>query len=112
MDMHMDEVEGNTTILQAFEWYSHSGLWQRLQQQLPSFKAVGFDHIWLPPGCKASHAGTNGYDLYDLYDLGEFDWKGTRSTKWGSKEELVDLSRAAKEHGIGLIWDAVLGVSD
>lgn len=65
--------------------------------------------MWSPPGCKASHPQSNGYDAYDLYDLGEFDWKGSRSTKWGSKEELRELAAAAKANNIGLIWDAVLG---
>jgi alpha-amylase len=64
--------------------------------------------IWLPPGSKAAHATGNGYDAYDLWDLGEFDQKGTRRTKWGTKEELLELSRVAKQHGIGLMWDAVL----
>lgn len=50
----------------------------------------------------------NGYDIYDLYDLGEFDQKGCRATKWGTKEELLELTRAAQKIGIGVIWDAVL----
>jgi alpha-amylase len=50
----------------------------------------------------------NGYDIYDLYDLGEFEQKGARRTKWGSREELEELTRTAKELRLGLIWDAVL----
>ncbi|KAJ5810610.1 uncharacterized protein N7503_002828 [Penicillium pulvis] len=50
----------------------------------------------------------NGYDIYDLFDLGEFDQKGSISTKWGSKKELVEFVREARELGIGIIWDAVL----
>lgn len=46
--------------------------------------------------------------MYDLYDLGEFDQKGTRSTKWGTKEELVQLCIEAKKQDIGVLWDAVL----
>lgn len=64
--------------------------------------------IWLPPGCKASSPKGNGYDIYDLYDLGEFDQKGSRATKWGTKEELVELCQTAKRLGVGVIWDAVL----
>lgn len=45
---------------------------------------------------------------YDLYDLGEFDTKGGKATKWGTKEELLDLSHKANEVGVGLYWDAVL----
>lgn len=49
----------------------------------------------------------NGYDIYDIWDLGEFEQKNTRSTKWGSKEELLELSKVCKENGVGLYWDAV-----
>jgi alpha-amylase len=51
---------------------------------------------------------SNSYDIYDLYDLGEFDQKGGKGTKWGTKEELLELDTKAKEVGIGLYWDAVL----
>jgi len=46
--------------------------------------------------------------VYDLYDLGEFDQKGSIRTKWGTKEELLSLSKKSQELGIGLYWDAVL----
>jgi alpha-amylase len=51
---------------------------------------------------------SNGYDVYDLYDLGEFEQKGARHTKWGTKEELVHLADTADKHGIGILFDAVL----
>ncbi len=50
----------------------------------------------------------NGYDIYDLWDLGEFDQKGRRSTKWGSREELHVLINKAHELGVDVIWDTVL----
>lgn len=50
----------------------------------------------------------NGYDIYDLYDLGEFDQKGSRPTKWGTKEELLGLLWLAQDLGVGVYWDAVL----
>ena len=82
--------------------------WKRLLEALPKLKAIGIDNIWLPPGCKASSPNGNGYDIYDLYDLGEFNQKGSRATKWGTKEELMELTKLAKELGVGLYWDAVL----
>lgn len=82
--------------------------WKRLLEALPKLKAIGIDNIWLPPGCKASSPNGNGYDIYDLYDLGEFNQKGSRATKWGTKEELMELAKLAKESGVGLYWDAVL----
>ncbi|SMR45693.1 unnamed protein product [Zymoseptoria tritici ST99CH_1E4] len=100
----------NATLLQGFEWNcpADGKHWQRLLRALPNLKACGIDNIWLPPACKASSPEGNGYDIYDLYDLGEFDQKGGVRTKWGTKDELLELSAKAKESGIGLYWDAVL----
>ncbi|KAF1344965.1 putative alpha-amylase [Delphinella strobiligena] len=100
----------NYTLLQGFEWNAPTDgkHYNRLQEQLPGLKKIGISNIWLPPGCKASSTEGNGYDIYDLYDLGEFDQKGSVRTKWGTKEELLALSKKGKEHGIGLYWDAVL----
>jgi alpha-amylase len=69
---------------------------------------AGIDNLWIPPGCKASSPSGNGYDIYDLYDLGEFDAKGSVGTKWGTKQELLDLVNKANEVGVGIYWDAVL----
>lgn len=101
----------NPLILQAFEWHtastngSHYSLLTRL---LPTFAHLGVTSIWLPPGCKANNPQGNGYDIYDLWDLGEFEQKGCRSTKWGSRDELDLLLKQAKESSIDIIWDAVL----
>lgn len=97
-------------MMQAFEWYvpADQKHWARLEFAVERLKAVGIDNLWLPPGCKASSPEGNGYDVYDLYDLGEFDQKGGKSTKWGSREDLDKLSKRAKEVGVGLYWDAVL----
>jgi alpha-amylase len=100
----------NGTLFQGFEWnvpddHKH---WKRLAEQLPKLKAIGITSIWLPPGCKAANPKGVGYDIYDLYDLGEFDQKGAKGTKWGTKEELLELTKVAKENNVGLYWDAVL----
>jgi hypothetical protein len=100
----------NATMFQGFEWYvpADHRHWKRLQRILPQLRGIGIDKMWIPPGCKASWRDNNGYDIYDLYDLGEFDWKGLRATKWGTKEELIEMTDAANECGIGILWDAVL----
>ncbi|KAF1810718.1 putative alpha-amylase [Eremomyces bilateralis CBS 781.70] len=100
----------NATLLQGFEWNvpADGNHWKRLLSKIDTLKSVGIDNIWLPPGCKASSSEGNGYDIYDLYDLGEFEQKGSRRTKWGGKEELMELAKKAKDVGVGLYWDAVL----
>lgn len=97
-------------MIEAFEWYSEGGgrHWKYLQDLIPLFKSIGMDNVWLPPGCKAGVSDSNGYDIYDHFDIGEFDQKGSRATKWGTKEELLELCSSATAHGIGLYWDAIL----
>ena len=106
-----EEDEENKLMFQAFEWYipvNDHQYWRQLARAIPQLKTLGVDQIWIPPGCKAASPQSNGYDIYDLYDLGEFDWKMSVPTKWGRKEELMELMLMAKQHGIGIIWDAVL----
>lgn len=110
----------NQTLLQTFEWHTaseppaphetHSSRshYARLLRMVHQLADLGITSLWLPPGCKANNPNGNGYDCYDLWDLGEFDQKWARSTKWGSREELNDLIKAAHDHGLKIIWDAVL----
>lgn len=97
-------------MIQGFEWYvpGDQKHWNRLESVLQDLKAIGVENVWIPPACKAGGTHSNGYDIYDLYDLGEFDQKGSRSTKWGSKEELMSLTAKARELGIGIYFDMVL----
>lgn len=104
-------AQENYTLLQGFEWNvpADQKHWKRLTAELQQYKDIGISNLWIPPACKgAGGTKANGYDIYDLYDLGEFDQKGGVSTKWGTKEELLVLSKKAKELGIGLYFDAVL----
>ncbi|KAI9932117.1 hypothetical protein ASPWEDRAFT_171758 [Aspergillus wentii DTO 134E9] len=104
------DAPDNTLMMQAFEWHvpDDQNHWRRLRKALPSLKDIGVDNMWIPPGCKAMSPSGNGYDIYDLYDLGEFDQKGSRATKWGTREQLEDLVSFARDLGIGIYWDAVL----
>lgn len=96
--------------MQGFEWHvpADQRHWKRLREALPSLKDAGVDDLWIPPGCKGMDPAGIGYDIYDLYDLGEFHQKGSRATRWGPKEDLQELVRAAKDLGMGIIWDTVL----
>ncbi|KAG8907700.1 hypothetical protein FRC01_007598 [Tulasnella sp. 417] len=101
----------NYTILQAFEWYSEGGgkHWKMLQGQIPRLADMGVTALWLPPLTKAASGGHSvGYDIYDLWDLGEFDQKKGRSTKYGTKEDLLALLQTANDHGLVCYIDAVL----
>lgn len=100
----------NTLLFQAFEWYlpADAAHWTRLTSALPGLASLGVTAMWIPPACKAGWYTGNGYDLYDLYDLGEFEQKGARHTKWGTKEALVAMAERARGVGVGVLFDVVL----
>lgn len=101
----------NYCLLQGFEWNvpADQKHWLRLKNVLSDLKNIGIDNVWLPPACKGSGgAEANGYDVYDLYDVGEFEQKGSKSTKWGPREDLDQLVDKARELSVGLYFDAVL----
>lgn len=107
---HYLEEDDNPVLLEAFEWNlpADNQHWKRLRAVLPELKAIGVDILWLPPGSKGKDPDSNGYDIYDAYDLGEFDQKGTIPTKWGTKQDLLNLAVESRTLGMGLIWDAIL----
>lgn len=100
----------NVTILQAFQWelpadHTH---WRLLQSMAEEFVFLGITGLWLPPASKgAAGAQDVGYGTYDLYDLGEFDQKGTIPTKYGTKEEYIQLIKTMHEHGVEVYADIV-----
>ncbi|KAG8818876.1 hypothetical protein FRC17_010675 [Serendipita sp. 399] len=96
--------------LQAFEWYTEGGgkHWTKLQNLAPELGLAGFTAFWIPPPTKAANPASVGYDTYDLWDLGEFDQKGSKATKYGTKEELQCMVKAAQSNGIVVYVDAVL----
>ncbi|KAJ7598458.1 alpha-amylase [Mycena floridula] len=100
----------NFTMIQAFEWYTEgNGVhWKKIEQVAPELADFGLTAMWLPPPTKAAGQESVGYDIYDYFDLGEFDQKGGKRTKYGTKEELISAVRKAKELGISTYIDAVL----
>lgn len=98
-------------MLQGFEWYLEADgkHWQHLLEQVRSWKDKGIEQVWLPPAYKG-HRGLydSGYGVYDLYDLGEFDQKGSRTTKYGDVETYRSLLALLEETGIDVYVDIVL----
>lgn len=101
----------NGIMLQTFEWHSpeDGSFYNKLREMMPELAGRGFTGFWLPP-CFKSKGGTHdvGYGIYDLWDLGEFDQKGTLRTKYGSKEEYLNLIKAIHENGCEAYADIVL----
>ncbi|NLY09054.1 MAG: alpha-amylase [Tissierellia bacterium] len=100
----------NAVMLQAFHWYlpADSKHWTRLINQVPHFKEVGINSLWLPPFSKGQSVFDVGYGIYDLFDLGEFNQKGTIPTKYGTKAQLVDLINTLHSNGMLVYADLVM----
>ena len=100
----------NQTMIQYFHWYynEEQNLWNKVISEAAHLKSIGITSVWLPPAYKASTGGYSvGYDTYDLFDLGEFDQKGSVSTKYGSKEEYLKAIDTLHEQGIAVLADVV-----
>ena len=104
-------MQENHTMMQYFEWYlpSDCKLWNKLSKDAKHLENIGIDYVWVPPAYKGA-GGKNdvGYGVYDLYDLGEFDQKGSIATKYGTKDEYINVIDFLRRKGIKTVVDIVL----
>jgi len=100
----------NKIMLQTFTWeMPNTGtLWEHLTKDVASLSKLGINYLWLPPCTKATQQNSTGYDIYDLYDLGEFDQKGTIRTRYGTKEQLIQMIEQCHHFDIKVMADVVL----
>lgn len=103
--------EINGVMMQYFEWYlnCNKNLWNTVKKRGEELSKFGVTAIWLPPAYKGI-GGENevGYGVYDLYDLGEFNQKGSISTKYGTKDEYLSAIIELQQQGIDVYADVVL----
>ena len=86
------KIKINGTIMQYFEWYlpRNCALWNKVSYEAKHLNDIGITAVWLPPAYKGADGNNDvGYAVYDLYDLGEFNQKGSVSTKYGTKDEYL-----------------------
>lgn len=98
-------------MLQSFHWYSEGNgtLYNHIKDSSDWLQDLGISAVWFPPAYKAAGGSYSvGYDSYDLYDLGEFDQKGTVPTKYGTKEDYLNVCKTLQSKGISVIADIVL----
>lgn len=79
-----------------------------MSRELPKLNNLGITGVWIPPCTKALYKDDVGYATYDLWDLGEFDQKGSVRTKYGTKEELQEAMKVAKDLQVQVYADVVL----
>ena len=103
--------EINGVMMQYFEWYMNcnKNLWNTVRKKGDELSKLGITSLWLPPAYKGIGGEKEvGYGVYDLYDLGEFDQKGSISTKYGTKNEYIDAIVELQQNGIDVYGDIVL----
>ena len=102
--------EPNGVMMQYFHWYlpPDGSLWNELTQKARELADVGVTSVWLPPAYKGTGGGYDvGYGVYDMFDLGEFDQKGSVRTKYGTKDEYVQVVKTLQDAGIRVYADVV-----
>ena len=107
----------NDVMLQGFYWdvpqrdvaARDGNWWDTLAAQAPALSAAGFTGVWIPSPCKG-HVGIHdmGYGIYDHYDLGNYHQKDTTETRFGSRDELMNMVGAMHVNGIEVYADIVL----
>jgi hypothetical protein len=91
-------------ILQYFETP-----WAEIEARMPEIAAAGYGAIWLPPPTKGTEGTRDvGFALYDRFDIGDRFQRGTIATRYGSKDDLVRMSQAARRFGIRVYFDVIM----
>jgi hypothetical protein len=83
--------------------------WAELTQKMPEIAEAGYTSLWLPNPAKAG-SGTYsvGYDQFDPFDLGDKNQCGTIATRWGTKDQLLQMVQTAHRFGLRVYFDNVM----
>lgn len=103
-------MSDNGVMMQYFHWHNapDGTLWTQLAEHAAELASRGITGVWIPPSYKGVDGANDvGYGVYDLYDLGEFEQKGSRRTKYGTKEQLLRAIGALHHRGIRVYADVV-----
>jgi alpha-amylase len=114
----------NDVMMQAFYWnvpvddVNLNGTWyDSLKAHAAGLKQAGLTAIWTPPPSKGAFSIYDmGYGIYDHYDLGEYSQKGnvgsgipaSTETRFGSKQELINMINEFHNKGMEVYADIVL----
>ncbi|HXB06165.1 MAG TPA: hypothetical protein VNW04_03595, partial [Puia sp.] len=84
--------------------------WDKLASEANALRLAGFTAVWLPPVLKnntGAAPGAAGYEPFDDYDIGSRTQKGTRPTRYGSREELQRCVAILRANGLDIYVDMV-----
>ena len=100
-------------ILQAFWWdYWNSNFENSyanyLTELAPRLRELDINAVWVPPFVKNTGTNSVGYSPFDFYDLGDKYQKGSTTTRFGTKDDVLRMIAVMHANGIEVIADAVL----
>ena len=101
----------NLTLFQFFHWYypQDGSLWNVAGAEAERLSRLGVSHVWLPPAYKGADGKSDvGYAVYDHFDLGEFNQKGSISTKYGTRQQYVDCIKSLQQAKLQVLADIIL----
>ncbi len=104
------------TMMQAFYWdvpvddvNKNGSWWTNLNAKAPELSSAGVTGIWTPPPSKGNFGIYDmGYGVFDHFDLGNYNQKGSIETRFGSRQELIDMVNAMHANGIKVYADILL----
>jgi hypothetical protein len=82
--------------------------WSDLIAKMPELAEAGYTSLWLPPPAKGGSVYSVGYDLFDPFDLGDKNQRGTTATKYGTKDQLIQVVAMAHRFGIRVYFDNIM----
>ncbi|HLO97712.1 MAG TPA: alpha-amylase family glycosyl hydrolase, partial [Fimbriimonas sp.] len=93
------------------QWFATD--YQTILKRLPDIVNAGYGALYLPPPSKSGGGGFSvGYNPVDRFDLGDRLLMGTVKTRYGTTEDLINLTKAAKQYGIEVYIDLVTNHND
>lgn len=100
-------------ILQAYWWdYWNSNFENSyanyLAELAPRLRELDINAVWVPPFVKNDGTNSVGYTPFDFYDLGDKYQKGSVTTRFGTKDDVLRMIAVMHANGIEVIADAVI----
>ena len=100
-------------ILQAFWWDYWNGNFENsyanyLTELAPRLRELDINAVWVPPFVKNTGTNSVGYSPFDFYDLGDKYQKGSVTTRFGTKDDVLRMIAVMHANGIEVIADAVI----
>ncbi len=82
--------------------------WNDIAAKMPELAEAGYTSLWLPSPSKGGSVFSVGYDLFDPFDLGDKNQRGTIQTKYGTKDQLIQMVEVAHRFGIRVYFDNIM----